>query len=99
MAILAAVAHGDLGHEAEVAGHQLVGGLAVAMLAPALGQHEFFLRFQERELPDLLQVTAQVALGGEGRRQSGQIGGSNRHWLPPFQVLLNERLALSFVDC
>jgi hypothetical protein len=33
-----------------------MGGVAVAMLAPALGQHVFFLRFQHGEPPDLLEI-------------------------------------------
>ena len=36
---VAAVAHGDLGHQAQMAGHQLVGRLDVVMVAPALGEH------------------------------------------------------------
>ena len=41
---IAAIAHGDLGHEAQVRVDQLRRGLGVAMLAPALGEHIFFLR-------------------------------------------------------
>ena len=44
-----------------MAGDELMRGLAVAMLAPALGEHEFFLRLQHRKLPDLLQIAAEVA--------------------------------------
>src|SRR5262249_49585216 len=39
-----------------MAGDKLVRRVAVAMLTPALGQHEFFLRFQHWEPPDLFEV-------------------------------------------
>src|SRR5712692_7984280 len=54
---VAAVAHGDLGDQAQMAGDQLVRRVAVAMLAPALGQHEFFLRLQHWEPPDLFEIS------------------------------------------
>jgi hypothetical protein len=38
---VAAIAHGDLGDEPQMAGDEPVRGVAVAVLAPALGQHEF----------------------------------------------------------
>ena len=65
-----------------MAGDQLVGGLGVAMLAPALGEHEFLLRLQQRELADLLQVAAEVAFRRQGRRQGGKVGGGSTHGLP-----------------
>ena len=37
-------------------GDELVGGFAVAVLAPTLGEHVFLLRLQHREPLDLLQV-------------------------------------------
>ena len=43
-----------------MAGDELVRGVAVAVLAPALGQHEFFLRFQHREPPDLFQIPGEA---------------------------------------
>jgi hypothetical protein len=39
-----------------MAGDQLVGGLAVVVLAPALGQHVLLVRLQHREMPDLLEI-------------------------------------------
>src|SRR5262249_30330478 len=36
--------------------------------APALGQHEFFLRFQHWEPPDLFQISGKTALGGHDRQ-------------------------------
>jgi len=53
---VAAIPHGDLGHQAQMAGDEPMGGVAVAMLAPALGQHVFFLQLQHRESPDLLKI-------------------------------------------
>jgi hypothetical protein len=40
---IAAVSLGDLRHEAQVARDKPVRGVAIAVLAPALGQHVFFL--------------------------------------------------------
>src|SRR5580704_8504243 len=44
-----------------MAGDEPMRRVAVAVLAPALGQHEFFLRFQHREPPDLFQVPGETA--------------------------------------
>ena len=41
--------------------HELMGRFAVAMLAPALGKHVFLLRFQHRELLDLVEVAGKAA--------------------------------------
>ena len=48
-----------------MAGDELVRGGAVAVLAPALGQHEFFLRFQHREPADFLEIAGQAGFGRE----------------------------------
>src|SRR6266536_5144781 len=45
------------------AGDELVRRLPVAMLAPALGQHVFFLPFQHREPPDFLKITGEAEFG------------------------------------
>jgi hypothetical protein len=55
---VAAIPHGDLGDQAQMAGDQPVGGFTVAVLTPALGQHVLFLRFQHREPPNLFEITA-----------------------------------------
>ena len=65
-----------------MAGDQLVGGLGVAVLAPALGEHEFLLRLEQGKLADLLEIAAEVALRRQGRRQGGKVGGSCTHGLP-----------------
>src|SRR3546814_10739087 len=57
------VTHGDLGDQAQVRGHQLVGGLGVAALAPGLGEHVLLVLLQHRELANLLQVAAEIAFG------------------------------------
>jgi hypothetical protein len=57
---IAAVAHGDLGHEPQMAGDEPMRRIAVAVLAPALGQHIFLLRFQHREPPNLFQIPSQA---------------------------------------
>src|ERR1700680_2784867 len=58
-----------------MAGDQLVRRIAVAMLAPALGQHVFILRFQHREPPDFFQVTGKAGFGRQNRqsRSSGHL--------------------------
>ena len=57
---VAAIAHGDLGHETQMAGDEPMRGVAVAVLAPALGQHEFFLRLQHREPPDFFKIAGEA---------------------------------------
>jgi hypothetical protein len=57
---VAAIAHGDLGHEPQMAGDELMCRIVVAVLAPALGQHEFLLRLQHREPPDLFQIPGEA---------------------------------------
>jgi hypothetical protein len=37
-----------------------MGGVAVAMLTPALGEHVLFLRLQHRKPPDLLEVSRET---------------------------------------
>src|SRR5262249_13458095 len=64
---VAAIAHGDLGDQAQMAGNELVRRLAVAVPAPALGQQALLLRFQHREPADFLKITRQA--------------GSSRHTL------------------
>src|SRR5262245_66647048 len=56
-----------------MAGDELVRRIAVAMLAPALGQHVFILRFQHRKPPDFLQIAGKAGFGSENR-QSGSTG-------------------------
>src|SRR5471030_3045941 len=51
-----------------MAGDELVRGGTVAVLAPALGQHELFLRFQHREPPDFFQITGKTAFSGHDRQ-------------------------------
>ena len=55
-----------------MAGHQLVGRIAVAVFAPALGQHIFVLRFQHREPPDLFKIAGKAGFG----RENWQCGSS-----------------------
>src|SRR5215813_14541525 len=57
---VAAVAHGDLGDEAQMTVDELVCRLWVAVFAPALGQHEFVLRFQHRDPPRSEEHTSEL---------------------------------------
>jgi hypothetical protein len=42
---------------------ELVGGLVVAVLAPALGKHVLFVRLQHRELLDLSKIAGEAGFG------------------------------------
>jgi len=64
---VAAIAHRDLGDEAQMAGDQPMRRLGVFRLLPALGKHVFFVRLQHRELTDLLEITRKIPLAGNGR--------------------------------
>jgi hypothetical protein len=39
-----------------MAGDQLIGGVTVAVLAPAPGERKFLVTFQQRETPDVAQI-------------------------------------------
>ena len=54
---VAAIAHGDLGHEAQVRGDEAMRGLGVLVLGPAFGEHEFFVFRKHGELADFRQVS------------------------------------------
>src|SRR6056297_341449 len=53
---IAAIAHGDLGGEPQVAGDELMRRVGVLILDPALGEHVFLLGLEHRELADFLQI-------------------------------------------
>jgi len=46
-----------------MAGDELVPRITITVLAPALGQHEFVLRFQHRKPPDFLEITGKAEFG------------------------------------
>ena len=54
---IAAVAHGDLGHQTQMRGHHLVRGFGIAMFLPTLGEHELLVLAQHGKLADLGQIT------------------------------------------
>jgi hypothetical protein len=60
---IAAIAHGDLGHQPQMRRHKLMRSVAVFMLPPALGEHIFLRRLQHRELTDFRKVAAEAAFG------------------------------------
>ena len=68
---IAAIAHGDLGDEAQMAGDQLVRGVAVAVLLVALGEHVFLVRLEHRKLADFGEIARQAGFAGGNRRQTG----------------------------
>ena len=59
---IAAIAHGDFGHQTQVAGHQLMRSLHITALCPVFGQHIFLIRRQHGKLPDLVHITRQIAI-------------------------------------
>src|SRR5215831_4405623 len=66
-----------------MAGDELVRRVAVAMLAPALGQHEFVLRFQHGKPPDLLEIAGEAGFGRQNRQSRGTGHSSALQSLPP----------------
>src|SRR3546814_1617447 len=56
---VAAIAHRDLGDEAEVRGDELRRRLIIAMLLKALGEHIFLLGRQQRKFADFGQVRSE----------------------------------------
>ena len=69
---VAAIARGDLGHQPQMAGHQPVGRFRVAVLAPALGQHELLVRLQDGELADIPEIAREIALRVELRSRGNR---------------------------
>jgi hypothetical protein len=67
-----------------MAGDQAMGGLAVTVLAPTLGQHEFFLRFQQGKLPDVRQVTVEMPSGVRDDGRAGRFAVATLMATPPF---------------
>src|SRR4029079_8124921 len=65
---IAAIAHGDARHETEMRGDELMRGVAVAMLAPTLGEHVLLLGLQHRELSDLFEIARQSAMRADTRQ-------------------------------
>src|SRR6476620_5419491 len=64
---VAAIAHGDLGHEPEMAGDKVMCRVAIVMFAPAFGEHVFLLGFQHREFADLGEVSGKTGFSIENR--------------------------------
>ena len=61
---IAAIAHGDLSHESQMAGHETMGGLAILVLLVPLGEHVLFLRLKHRKAPDLLEIPGEAGFTG-----------------------------------
>src|SRR5690606_21833633 len=53
----------------EMAGHQSLRRVHVAVLTPALGQHELLVRGQKRKLADLFQIAREPTLRPNGQRE------------------------------
>ena len=63
---IAAVSHRNFGHQAQMAGHQLMRRVHITAFSKGPGQHIFLIRFQHRKLADLLHIAGQAALRGQG---------------------------------
>ena len=80
---VAAIAHGDLGDQPQMAGNELMRRVAVAVLAPAFGQHEFFLRLQHRKPPDFFKVPGKAGFARQNRQCSSLGHDSALLKMPP----------------
>ena len=80
---VAAIAHGDLGHEPEMAGDKVMCRVAIVMFAPTLGEHVFLLGFQHREFADLGEVTGKAGFSIENRQGSCTGHFSALQWFRP----------------
>jgi hypothetical protein len=69
---IAAIAHGDLGHETQVAGDELRRGLGIAMFLIALGEHIFLLGGQHRKFLDFGQIAVERLLPAQGGTSPGR---------------------------
>ena len=67
---VAAIAHGDLGHEPQVAGDQLRRGFGILVLGIALGEHVFLLGRQHGEFLDLGEIAVEALLTAQRRDRS-----------------------------
>ena len=75
---IAAIAHRDLGHQAQMAGDQPACGLGIAMLLEALGEHVFVFGREKGKLTDLGQVTRQAGIiGKNGKTAAAHMYPSN----------------------
>src|SRR6516162_861183 len=57
------MAPGDPGNEAQMTVDELMRRLMVAALAPALGEHVLFVRFQHRDPLDFLKIAGDAGFG------------------------------------
>ena len=53
-----------------MAGHQTMGGVAVAMLLVALGEHVLLVRREHRKLADFGEIVRQTGFAGGDRGQT-----------------------------
>src|SRR5690606_29015660 len=65
---VAAIAHRDLGDEAEMARYELVCSIRVPVLNVPLGEHVLFLRLEHRKAPDFLKIAGKAAFPGNDAR-------------------------------
>ena len=64
---IAAIAHGDLGHEPQVGRDELLRRIRIGMFLIALGQHELLIGVEHRKFADFLQIAVEAAFGGKNR--------------------------------
>ncbi|MNN31267.1 hypothetical protein D3C81_1449500 [compost metagenome] len=76
---IAQVLAGDRHHQAQVGHHQLAGGIDGIVIAQVARQALLFLRGQQRNPVDCLDIAVQVAHGrGEGQRKAAPATGRRR---------------------
>ena len=76
-----------------MAGHELARHRAVAVLAPALGQHVFFLALQHREPPNFLKIMGEAGFGRKDRQ--GCVAGHDQALKTSFETKLSASDRLS----
>ena len=65
-----AIAHSNLGDEAQVAGHQLMRGVAVVMLLVALSEHVLLAWLEHGKFSDFREIVRQSGFAGRNRGQT-----------------------------
>src|SRR6185312_7459788 len=79
---IAAIAQRDLRHEAQMRRDEFLRRFRIAMLAPAFGEHVFFLLRKHRKLADVAQIASEAALDRRyGERGNGCHDSDSLLWL------------------
>src|SRR3546814_10014885 len=74
---MAAIAHGDLGHQPQMGGDKPCRRFRVLMFPPAFGEHIFLLRSQDWKLPDFRKIAIERYVRPERRNRREALNGSH----------------------